>query len=208
MSEKGSVFQKGGGGTNFEQYVQSAFITTLIVKGNAPCIPTNEILEISLQSTNKGWETDDVFVLAKSTVADHKLLIQIKYNLVFSSDNATFKEVVASFWKDFNKASFDKNNDRLLIVKNRLNNTDKNHIKGVLNFAKTHSSEIDFLSEINRIKEKQDRYLIFKSALKGANSGVDASNKDIWEFLKCLDVLGYDFLNEGSVDETLFFKSY
>lgn len=204
MSDKGSVFQKGGGGTNFEQYVQAAFITTLVVKGNAPCIPTNEIYEISLQSTNKGWETDDVLVLAKSNVADHKLLVQIKHNLVFSSDNAIFKEVVASFWNDFNKTSFDKNNDRLLIVKNRLNNIEKNQIKGVLNFAKTHSSETDFLSEINRIKEKQDRYLIFKDAIKEANSGVDALNKEIWEFLKCLDVLGYDFLNEGSVDETYF----
>ena len=36
MSEKGSVFQTGGGGTNFEQYVQCAFFTTLIIKGNVP----------------------------------------------------------------------------------------------------------------------------------------------------------------------------
>jgi len=32
MAEKGTVFQKGGGGTNFEQYVQTAFLTTLVVK--------------------------------------------------------------------------------------------------------------------------------------------------------------------------------
>lgn len=204
MSDKGSVFQKGGGGTNFEQYVQSAFIATLVVKGNAPCIPTNEIYEIAFQSTNNGWETDDILVLAKSNVADHKLLIQVKHNLVFSSDNLIFKEVITSFWKDFTKTSFDRTNDRLVIVKNRLNNIEKNQIKGVLNFAKTHSSEVDFLSEVNRIKEKQDRYLIFKDAIKEANSGIDASNQDIWEFLKCLDVLGYDFLNEGSVDETYF----
>ena len=30
MSDKGGVFQKGGGGTNFEQFVQTAFLTTLI----------------------------------------------------------------------------------------------------------------------------------------------------------------------------------
>jgi hypothetical protein len=30
MSVKGSVFQKGGGGTNFEQLVQTAFITIAV----------------------------------------------------------------------------------------------------------------------------------------------------------------------------------
>ncbi len=49
MSEKGSVFQKGGGGTNFEQSIQTAFITGLVIAGSAPCLPSNEIIEVSFQ---------------------------------------------------------------------------------------------------------------------------------------------------------------
>ena len=52
MSQKGSVFQKGGGGTNFERLVQTAFLTTLIIHGNAPCLDSGELSEVALQVTN------------------------------------------------------------------------------------------------------------------------------------------------------------
>ncbi|HTN07600.1 hypothetical protein [Agriterribacter sp.] len=202
MSEKGTVFQKGGGGTNFEQYIQAAFVVTMAVKGNAPCIPQNEIEEIVLQASNRSWETDDMLVIAKSKSGNHQLLVQAKHTLVFSEENETFNEVILAFWSDFNKPAFNKMNDRLLIIKNRLNNIEKNHIKGILNYAKTHSSETDFISEVNRIKEKKERLDIFRKTLKVANNNNAVGEKNLWEFLKCLDVLGYDFLNEGSVDET------
>ena len=55
MSDKGSVFQKGGGGTNFEQYIQTAFLTTLIIRGNVPCVPSSELIEVAFQVTNRGY---------------------------------------------------------------------------------------------------------------------------------------------------------
>lgn len=205
MSKKGSVFQKGGGGTNFEQSIQTAFLTTLIIRGNAPCIPTNEIIEVAFQTTNRGYETDDLLVIAKSSIGQHRLLAQIKNNLTFSINNDTFKEVISAFWKDYNNTSiFDRNNDRLLIIKSGLTKDEKNHISSILNWAKTHSSETDFISEVKRIKIKNDRLDIFRISLKEANNDIDLTDKEVWEFLKCLDVLEYDFLNEGSIDETYF----
>lgn len=205
MSEKGSVFQKGGGGTNFEQSIQTAFLTTLIIRGNAPCIPNNEILEIAFQTTNRGYETDDLLVVAKSSIGQHRLLAQIKHNLTFSIKNDTFKEVISAFWKDYNNTSiFDKINDRLLIIKSGLTKEEKNHVKSILNWAKTHSSETDFISEVKRIKAKNDRLDVFRDSLKEANDNKGLTDKELWGFLKCLDVLEYDFLNEGSVDETYF----
>ncbi len=157
MSEKGSVFQKGGGGTNFEQYVQSAFLTTLIIRGNIPCILNAELTEIVFQCTNRGYETDDLMAIAKSDAGEHRLLAQIKHNLTFSDSdsNTIFKEVISGCWKDFNNnAIFDKEKDRLLIIKCGLTKNERNHIKSLLNWAKTHSSEKDYISEVVRLKEK------------------------------------------------------
>jgi len=39
MSNKGSVARTGDLGTNFEQVVQTAFLITLMIIGNVPCIP-------------------------------------------------------------------------------------------------------------------------------------------------------------------------
>ena len=49
MSEKGSVFQKGGGGTNFEQNVQTAFLVTMLVGGDVPCLLSSRVIELALQ---------------------------------------------------------------------------------------------------------------------------------------------------------------
>ena len=40
--------------------------------------------------------------------------------------------------------------------------------------------------------------------LKEANNNTYLTNKELWEFLRCVDVLEYDFLNEGSIDKTYF----
>ena len=207
MSDKGSVFQKGGGGTNFEQYVQSAFLTTLIVRGNIPCFTSAQITEIAFQSTNWGYQTDDLLVIAKSDLREHRLLAQIKHNLTFSdsTSNSIFKDVMTAFWADFNNTKiFNKENDRLIIIKSGLTLSERNHIRSLLNWAKTHNNEIDFFTEACRIEAKKEYITLFQSVLKKANNGKDLLVKELWQFLKCLDILEYDFLNEGSVDESNF----
>lgn len=205
MAEKGSVYQKGGGGTNFEQLVQSAFLTTLIIQGNAPCIPSNKIIEVSFQCTNRGYETDDLLVIAESSIGRHRLIAQIKNNLTFTSSNAKFIEVIKAFWIDFNnEQKFDKTKDRLLIIISGLNKHERNHLKSILNWAKTHATESDFYSEVKRISGKQKILEVFSECLKLANNGVEVNKEDIWCFLRCLDVLEYDFQNEGSTHRTYF----
>lgn len=205
MSDKGSVFQKGGGGTNFEQLVQTAFLTTLIIRGNVPCIASGELSEVALQVTNRGYETDDFMAIAKSTSGEHRLLIQVKHDISFTVGNEKFKEVISAFWKDYSNTSiFDKKRDKLIVVKNGLTKDERNHLKSLFNWAENHATETDFISEVNRIKGKNDRLTVFREVLKEANSNTALTDKEIWEFLKCVDVLEYDFLNEGSVDKSYF----
>ena len=192
MSQKGSVFQKGGGGTNFEQLVQTAFLTTLIIHGNAPCLDSAEL-------------TDDFMVTAKSASGEHRVLIQVKHDISFTVDNRIFKEVINAFWKDYNNTSiFDKSKDKLIIVKNGLTKDERNHLKSLFNWAKNHATEADFITEVNRIRGKKDRLDVFREVLKEANNNTYLTDKELWEFLKCVDVLEYDFLNEGSIDKTYF----
>lgn len=205
MSDKGSVFQKGGGGTNFEQSIQTAFLTTLIIHGNAPCVPNSEVIEVAFQTTNRGYKTDDLLVMAKSASGPHRLLIQAKHNISFTTDNDIFKEVIKDFWIDYNNTSkFDKTKDKLLVIKSGMTKDERNHLKSLFNWAINHSTELDFFSEVNRIKGKKERLEVFRQLLKEANGNVELNDKEIWEFLKCVDVLEYDFLNQGSVDETYF----
>lgn len=205
MSDKGSVFQKGGGGTNFEQSVQTAFLATLIIRGNVPGITSSELTEVAFQVTNRGYQTDDLLAVAQSANAQHRLLIQVKHNISFTADNQIFKEVISAFWKDYNSSTiFDKTNDKLIVVKSGLTKDERNHLKSLFNWATNHATEADFISEVNRIKGKKERLEVFREVLKEANNNTALSDKELWEFLKCVDILEYDFLNEGSVDQTYF----
>lgn len=204
MAEKGSVFQKGGGGTNFEQAVQTAFLTTLIIQGNAPLNHANEVIEVAFQTTNRGCETDDLLVVAKSAIGEHRLLVQVKHNITFSADNSVFKDVISAFWKDYTNPVFDKQKDRLIIAKSGLTKDERNHLKSLLNWAKTHATEKDFMSEVDRIKAKKNKLNDFRAVLKAGNNDTDLSDNELWEFLKCVDVLEYDFTNQNSVDEAYF----
>lgn len=204
MSEKGSVFQKGGGGTNFEQNVQTAFLVTMLIGGDVPCVPSSTISEIALQVTNLGFETDDLMVVAKSVNEEHRLLIQIKHNIAFTLQSQVWKEVLTAFWKDFNNTSFNKGTDKLIVVSSGLTKNDRNHLKTLFNWANTHSCATNFISEVNRIKAKREQLDIFRTILKEANNNTALTDEALWEFLKCVDVLEYDFLNEGSVSKTYF----
>lgn len=205
MSDKGSVFQKGGGGTNFEQLVQTAFLTTLIIRGNVPCIASGELLEVALQVTNRGYETDDFLAIAKSPIGEHRLLIQVKHDISFTIENEKFKEVIKAFWKDYNNTTiFDKKRDKLIVVKNGLTKDERNHLKTLFNWAINHATETDFLLEVNRINAKKERLEVFRVLLKEVNNNTDLTDKEIWEFLRCVDILEYDFLNEGSIDKNYF----
>ena len=58
-------------------------------------------------------------VTAKSASGEHRILIQVKYDISFTVGNEIFKDVINAFWKDYNNTSiFDKSKDKLIIIKN------------------------------------------------------------------------------------------
>lgn len=202
MSGNASVFQTSGGGYDYEHYVQSAFLLTMILNGSIPIFPENEILEIGFQCKNKGYQTDDLFVKVDKDTGC-KILIQIKYNIAISENNETFIDVITSFWKDFNNSPlFEKQKDKFFLIKSSLTNSDKNHIIVLSEWASTHSSEDEFYSEVERIKVKKEKLGIFENVLKKANDDVELSKKEVWEFLKCFHLLSYDFTTQSSTNQT------
>jgi predicted transcriptional regulator YdeE len=202
MAGEASVFQTGGGGFHYENYVQSAFVLSMIINGNIPAFPNGKVIEVGFQNRNKGYQTDDLFLKVKKDKSESRVIAQIKYNIPISEKNNVFLEVIEAFWKDFNNAEcFDKEQDKMFLIKSSLTNNDKNHIVYLCQLASKQSNEKDFFSEVDRIKIKKETLNIFVKSIASAN-GKDVSDKDLWEFLKCFHLLSYDFTLEASVDES------
>jgi hypothetical protein len=91
MPTHSSVSSTGGLDTNFEQYIQAAFLIGLLTGGAMPCIPNARVVKLNFQTTYLGYATDDLLVTAQSEVGQqHQLLLQIKHNLTLSAADEEF----------------------------------------------------------------------------------------------------------------------
>ena len=205
IEDHSSVFSKGGGGTVFEQSVQTAFVTTLLVRGKVPGLPTGEVIEVAFQTTRLGFRTDDILIKVRSHQGEHQLLAQVKHNLTISTKNGTFEEVMTAFWQDFtNQAVFNSTLDRLLIIKSEMTQVDKRDTVTLLNWAKSKASADDFYLEVDRIDSKIKALKVLSDVLQKANNGQALDRERLWQFLRCLVILEYDFGQESSNSETNF----
>lgn len=202
MAGEASVFQTGGGGFDYENYVQSSFLLQMMINGVIPSFPNGKIIEIGFQNKNKGYQTDDLFFKIEENNISKRVISQIKYNIPISSKNEVFLEVIKAFWDDFNNTShFDKQNDKMFLIKSSLTNNDKNHIAYLCQIAYKQSNSADFFSEVNRVKIKKAALDIFEESLTLAK-GETITEEELFQFLKCFHLLAYDFTTEASTDET------
>lgn len=202
MAGEASVFQTGGGGFNYENYVQASFLLQMIINGMVPSFNNGSIIEIGFQNKNRGYQTDDLYLEIQDGSTNKRIVSQIKYNIPVSSKNEVFNEVIKAFWEDFNNSNlFDKQHDKMFLIKSSLTNNDKNNIVYLCQIASKQSNSKDFFSEINRTKIKKENLDIFRDSLNLAK-GQTVTEEELFQFLKCFNLLAYDFTANASIDET------
>jgi len=206
MSNKGSAEQTGGKGTNYEQWVQTAFLVTLIIRGKMPGFPTSQITKLAFQTIGQ-YDTNDILVVVESQTEERRLLIECKDSdqFRFTKNNTHFKKVLNGFWKDYNNSNlFNKAKDRLLLVKRSITKAERSQVQKIFSLARSQAAATDFISKVERSKSKKKNLDVFQDLLKEVNNNENISDDELWEFLKCVDLLEYDFLNDSSVAEAYF----
>ena len=202
-------FSTGGGGVHFETRVQAAFVTLMLCGGVAPAMPPWPISKIKLQGKHAGFETDDfiAFVTAPGGGQEYKLLAQIKHSLLITEKDATFRDVIAGAWLDFNNSKvFQRQRDQLALITGPLSAVDIEATRWVLEHARHSESSKDFFEKMalgNFVSEAQRRKLrAFQEQLKNAN-GADVPADECWQFLKSFHLLGYDLDIQAGVTLSL-----
>jgi hypothetical protein len=192
-------FSTGGGGHNFENSVQSAFVVLMLSGGVVPCLPALPIKQIILQGKYAGYDTDDfiVFVESQDGKKKAKLLAQIKHSISFTENDSVFGEVMQSAWRDFqNDKLFDRETDAIAIITGLLSAHDIENVRVVLERARHTPTVQDFLDQMILGKFTSDpqrkKLEAFRTQLKAANKGVDVSDEQLWQFLNCFHMLGFD----------------
>lgn len=202
-------FSTGGGGVNFETRVQSAFVVLMLCGGVAPAMPPWPITKIKLQGKHAGFETDDfiAYVNAPSGGAEYKLLAQIKHSLVFTEKDATFRDVIAAAWNDFNNPNvFQRQRDQIALITGPLSATDIAATRQLLERARHSENSKSFFENTTLAKfvgDVQRKKLCAFQAQLNAAKGSAVTPDECWEFLKSFHLLGYDLDIQAGVTLSL-----
>lgn len=205
ISKISNAFSTGGGGTNFEHQVQAMFLMLLLVEGFCPVI-NEKIKRICFQGKHLGIDTDDVVVYTNGEQAEGKLLCQIKHNIVASEKDKTFKTVICSAWNDFNKESFDKSHDKIVLATAQISKTSSSALSWLHEQAIFSKDENEFLDRINILYYSSKGKKIMFMTIKNIVSTIEDSlltNFEIWNFFKVFTILLFDLDCKESINRTL-----
>ncbi len=197
-------------GGNFETRVQAAFIVLMLTGRVAPCLPPWLITKIKFQGHYAGFNVDDFIAFTEDfqTGKKAKLLAQIKHAISITQSDKIFGEVIQAAWNDFNNpVIFTQKIDAIALITGPLNITDTNHVRPILEWARTSENEEEFLFKVNKervsSKDKKAKLKVFQFHLQNANGGIEITNNQLWEFLKHFHLLGYDLDSETSSTRSL-----
>ena len=197
-------FSTGGGGVDFEHRVQATFLLALLGEGFSPLL-NFPITSIAFQGKRTKYDIDDIVVFASSNTYSAKLLCQIKRGITITANNDIFEEVIVSAWSDFNKPTFNKRTDKIVLISGFVANV--NSLRFIYDQANGASDANDFVDRIERPgysndvnREKLNAIKIF---LKKANNDQDVTDEQLWEFCKIFTILVLDLDYESSVNEFL-----
>jgi hypothetical protein len=202
--ELSNPFSTGGGGTHFENQIQTLYVILMLTGGFVPSLPALPIKRIKLQGKYAGYNTDDfiAFVEDQNGERTAKLLAQIKHSLSITENDGTFAEVIVAAWLDYQTpALFNRETDVFALITGPLSATD-GEVRTLLDWARSCETAEEFFKKVELAKFSNDtkraKLKAFRTQLKNANNKIDVGDETFWKFLKCFHLLGYDLdLNSG-----------
>jgi hypothetical protein len=187
----------GGTGTLFEQQVDAAFLSLLLVRGRPPILLDCVVTEVHLQTEHEGWSTDDILLVGENGGGTRRRLVcQVKLKFTISASDQECKDTIGDFWKDFSENSdFSSDNDRLAVATLRGTNTLLGPFATLLDCARTSRDARDFEHRLQTpgfVNATVVRYFEEIKTIVSERAGRPVTINDLWPFLKVMNVLSLD----------------
>jgi len=133
------------------------------------------------------------------------LLAQVKHHAAITPSDGKFYEALASAWSDFNNPSaFVKGCDAIALITGPQSDQTLQHVRPLLNWARTSATGTEFAGKVSTPRfssdEKRAYLKVFRDVLTKV-AGAAPTDDVLWQFLKHLYLLSYDFDVQGSKGE-------
>lgn len=205
ISKISNAFATGGGGVNFEQQIQAMFLLSLLVDGFCPAM--NETTQrVCFQAKHLGYDVDDLAVFTLRNKNEGKLLCQVKHSITATAKDSTFQEVISAAWSDFNKVTFDKENDQIALITAQISNSALRSLRFLHAQAIGSVDAQEFVERVQTPMFSNSEYVKMLETIKecvALAKNSNPSDAEIWCFCKAFVLLLFDVDCEESVNRAL-----
>ena len=204
MTEGISPASSGPAGSHFEGQVGAFYLLSLLVGTEPRGLPGTTIDRVEFQRAAEGYPLDDVIVCANDAQGKPAVLeVQVKRSITFAPGDPIFRAVVGQVAEVSRKPEFLNTRYELGIAISRTSHKIDGAYQDVLTWARQIGDAATFISRINRPGSANDdmRTFVdtFRSHLRDARAAHD--DETVWQFLRRLQILVFDFTASGSVSE-------
>lgn len=206
LSKKGvaSPSSTGPAGANLEANI-GAFYNLAMLSGSEPLGLSGTTIEcVALQRAALGYPLDDIIIHAKTHDGKPATLeIQAKRKLKFTPEDKKFGEVVAQIFQASLKKEFKTEVYEMAIAVGQTSRKISEYYQAVLDWAKKSANGNDFFARISQTGLANDEMRTFVNTFKRRiiEAGGTDDNETIWQLLRKLTILVFDFNTPGSNSE-------
>lgn len=198
-----SPISTGGGGADFERRVGAYYLAATLLQAVPRGLNAGIAQEVRFQRLYEGEPLDDLIVLTDLPAGEAKLALQLKRDLVFGEEDKTFDEVMAACWETFKSPRFNVGIDRFGVCLALYSKKIDEYYQSVLSWARNSANAADFLSRVSvkrLANETQRSFVQLVRSKLDAYYGANITDDELWNFLRSMVILRFDFLVEGGLD--------
>ncbi|NET54778.1 MAG: ATP-binding protein [Symploca sp. SIO2E6] len=205
MTKVASPISTGGVGSDYEKRVGAYYLAALLLQAVPRGQEAGVTREVRFQRLYEGEPLDDLIIISELPVGEAKLALQIKRDLTFGGKDETFDTVIHACWNTLKSTNFHIGIDRFGVVVGLYSKKIDEHYQSVLTWARSSKDADDFLKRINQRGLTNETQRSFVQLIRGKlnnYSGGSVTDDEIWNFLRSMVILHFDFQRDASRDYT------
>ncbi|MCU1274991.1 MAG: hypothetical protein JWO48_2422, partial [Bryobacterales bacterium] len=184
----------------------ASYLLSLLVGAEPRGVPGATIDRVAFQRAAEGHPLDDVIVYAYDALGKPATLeVQVKKGITFAAGDKIFRDVVGQIVEASRKPEFWTTRYELGIAISRRSHNIDGAYQDVLTWARQLGDAATFIARINRPGSANDRMRGFVDTFRAhlKNGGAVHDDEAVWQLLRKLQILIFDFTATGSASVEL-----
>jgi energy-coupling factor transporter ATP-binding protein EcfA2 len=200
-----SPISTGNVGSDFESFVGAYYLAMVLLQSTPRGQDAGTAKEVRFQRLYEGEPLDDLIIVSELPIGEAKLAIQAKRDFAFGENDETFDEIMRASWETFKSPKFIRGKDRVGFAIGLPPKVVSEHYQNVLTRARNSAGAEDFIKGFSipgLFSKQQGSFVKLIREKLSIYEEKDIMDNDLWNFLRSMVILDFDFHRTGSRDQS------